>query len=106
MQDLSYSENLIRQAHQMVAIQPTEDHSQTFHGHRNWDGSAIKMPQAHVESTVLEMERHCADSFAGLSKQSMYGIKHVEGSLFSLLSRGSSASYVLGTLFHTYDQLC
>ena len=64
------------------------------------------MPQAHVESTVLEMERHCADLFAGLSKQSMYGMKHVEGSLFSLFIRGSSASYVLCTLFHTYDQLC
>ena len=55
------------------------------------------MPQAHVKSTVLGMERHCAESFAGLSKQMMYGIKHVEASLFSLFSRGSLSSYVFDT---------
>ena len=64
------------------------------------------MPQAHVKSTVLGMERHCADSFAALSRQLMYGIKHVEGALSSLFSRGSLSSYVFDTQFHTYDQSC
>ena len=41
------------------------------------------------------MERHCANSFAVLSKQLIYGIKEVERSVYSLFSRGFFAAFLL-----------